>query len=369
MTDWERTLARWQDAGLIDAGAAARIREFEERDSGAVRWRWPAIVALVFGGLMLGAGVLLFVAAHWDTLSPSARFTLVVLMVAAFHLSASAAADRSQALSVTLHAVGTVSLGAGIYLSGQIFNMSAHWPSAIMLWAAGAGIAWWMLRDWVQFSLFAMLTPFWLAGEWTEAVPRMGGESFRVLGEGLLLLSITYFTARTRDRDTPKRRVLMWLGAFAVLPSAVALALEYELWRHESNPSEAPLVVGYLCAFGLPLAVAWFLRQREVWMNAIAAVWVLLLGVIGKSNNPVLYVWCAIGAAGMVAWGIREGRSERVNMGMAGFATTLLFFYFSEVMDKLDRSASLVGLGLLFLAGGWGLEKMRRRFVAQAREA
>ena len=54
---------------------------------------------------------------------------------------------------------------------------------------------------------------------------------------------------------------------------------------------------------------------------------------------------------------------------MAGFALTLLFFYFSAVMDKLGRSASLIGLGLLFLAGGWGFEKMRRRFVAQARES
>jgi uncharacterized membrane protein len=71
----------------------------------------------------------------------------------------------------------------------------------------------------------------------------------------------------------------------------------------------------------------------------------------------------------MIAWGVREGRSERVNMGMAGFALTLLFFYFSQVMDKLGRSASLIGLGLLFLAGGWALERLRRRLVAQAREA
>jgi hypothetical protein len=32
-------------------------------------------------------------------------------------------------------------------------------------------------------------------------------------------------------------------------------------------------------------------------------------------------------------------------------------------MDKLGRSASLVGLGLLFLLGGWLLEKTRRRLM------
>ena len=54
-------------------------------------------------------------------------------------------------------------------------------------------------------------------------------------------------------------------------------------------------------------------------------------------------------------------------MGAALFAATVVAFYFSEVMDKMGRSASLIGLGLLFLAGGWGLDRLRRRLVQQAR--
>jgi len=368
VNEWERTLARWSKAGLIDAAAAGRIRAFEEAQTGPAGLRWPTVVALVFGGLMLGAGVLLFVAAHWDTLSPSLRFALVVGMVAIFHFGGTAATKRTQALATTLHGVGTVSLGAGIYLSGQIFNMQEHWPAAVMLWAAGAAIGWWLLRDWVQFALFAMLTPFWLAGEWTEVFPRMGGDAFRVLAEGLLLTAFTYLSGRTRDLDGTNRRVLVWLGGFWVLPCAVSLAVESEMWRNTANPSPGPFWIGYLGAFGLPLMASFLLRRRDAWMNAVAAVWVFLLGAIAVTNNIGVYLWCAAGAAGLVAWGVRDGRSERVNMGMIGFAITLLFFYFSQVMDKLGRSASLIGLGLVFLAGGWGLEKMRRKFVAQARE-
>ena len=50
-----------------------------------------------------------------------------------------------------------------------------------------------------------------------------------------------------------------------------------------------------------------------------------------------------------------------------GFALTVLVFYFSDVMDKLGRSASLIGLGLLFLGGGYLLEQARRRLVAGVR--
>jgi hypothetical protein len=41
----------------------------------------------------------------------------------------------------------------------------------------------------------------------------------------------------------------------------------------------------------------------------------------------------------------------------------VIAFYFSTVMDKLGRSASLIAFGLLFLLGGWKLEQLRRKLV------
>jgi len=369
-TEWERALERWQQADLLDAAAVERIRTFEQNQTGPPGLRWPVIVALVFGGLMLAAGVLLFVAAHWDTLSPHERFAMVVMMVAVFHVGGALSASFSENFAITLHGIGTASLGAAIFLAGQIFNLQEHWPGGVMLWAAGAWIGWVLRRDWLQFAMAAVLTPFWLGGEWIMANPVPGAEHIRALAEGLVLLSITYFAARTRSVDGPLRNALVWIGGIALLPFAVALAAEADLWgnsRHQD--SNAPAYIGYAFAFALPLALALWLRKRDAWWNAVAAVWVFVLGLIGYSRNVGLFLWCALGAAGMIAWGVREGRSERVNMGMVAFALTLLFFYFSQVMDKLGRSASLIGLGLLFLAGGWALERLRRKLVTHARES
>jgi hypothetical protein len=41
----------------------------------------------------------------------------------------------------------------------------------------------------------------------------------------------------------------------------------------------------------------------------------------------------------------------------------VIWFYFADIFDKLDRSLALIGLGILFLAGGWALEKTRRKLV------
>src|SRR5580765_5926714 len=111
---WEGRLERWVSAGLLDSAAAERIRAWEtHHQEGGIRW--PVRLALGLGGLLLCAGVLLFVAAHWDVLAPGTRFALVVGAVAAFHLGGSFTADRWPALAVTLHACGTVALGGGIF--------------------------------------------------------------------------------------------------------------------------------------------------------------------------------------------------------------------------------------------------------------
>jgi len=49
-------------------------------------------------------------------------------------------------------------------------------------------------------------------------------------------------------------------------------------------------------------------------------------------------------AVGVIAWGLHDRRAERINLGIAGFTLTVLLFYFSDVMDKLGRSASLITL-------------------------
>jgi uncharacterized membrane protein len=82
-----------------------------------------------------------------------------------------------------------------------------------------------------------------------------------------------------------------------------------------------------------------------------------------------LYALCALGSVGMVVWGIYEKRKERLNLGIAGFAVSVLYFYFDSFMGKLGRSASLLILGVLCLAGGFALERTRRRLVARLEES
>ena len=78
---------------------------------------------------------------------------------------------------------------------------------------------------------------------------------------------------------------------------------------------------------------------------------------------------CALQATVVVAGGMRFANKDAINTGVVVFGLTVAFFYFSTVMDKLGRSLSLIGLGVLLLLGGFALERTRRRLLASLPKA
>ncbi|HTC88964.1 MAG TPA: DUF2157 domain-containing protein [Bryobacteraceae bacterium] len=364
----ESSLDRWTHASLLNSEQAARIREFEAAYAPRRSARVPILIGVALGGVMLAAGVLLFVAAHWMNLSPMQRMALLVFAVAGSHLAAAFSADRFPAMAVTLHAVGTAALGGAIFLAGQIFNMQEHWPTGVLLWAIGALAGWWLLRGWPQLASSVLLVPAWLIGEWIEAASQPM-RAYPVVAVFCTLLAICYlsaWTSRTESGEPAVARTFAWIGGLGLIPAVLTLAV-WNWWGAARTPSlDRWVVIGWIGAFLLPLSLSFFYRRTAAWMNAVAALWVGVLSALTVHHNPpLIFAWCALGSAGMIAWGIHEYRAERVNLGMAGFALTILLFYFSKVMDKLGRSTSLIVLGVVFLAGAWYWEKLRRKLVAR----
>ncbi|HEU5077523.1 MAG TPA: DUF2157 domain-containing protein [Polyangiaceae bacterium] len=427
---WQRILETWQKAGLIDEATSERIHAFESARERPRGRPWPALVAVIFGALSLGAGVLLFVAAHWDGLSPLSRFMLVLLMVGTLHGTA-AATHRLPLFASALHAAGTLSLGAGIYLSAQIFHLHERWPSGVGLWAFGAIVAWWLLRHTPQALLTALLVPAWLVSERVAALHR-GGDTDLAVAQGVFLLAVVYLFARaprSHDADGPDdgpgdhtQRGLSVLGAVALLPCALYLfaALdEHERWAAvaASAQSEPVEFAAHALAFTLPAGLGVVLRRKQasrflgpiVWVAVLslfdlgqshqylaALLWsfmgalglglwgifdryryLAILGLLGAiiaqtavlmwaSDHEEIWVYgvCVLQAAVVVAGGMRFTNRDAINSGVVVFGLTVAFFYFSTVMDKLGRSLSLIGLGVLLLGGGFLLERTRRHLLA-----
>jgi uncharacterized membrane protein len=261
-----------------------------------------------------------------------------------------------------MHAVGTVSAGAAIALVGQIFNMQEHWPAAVLLWALCAGAGWWLLRDQFQETLTLLLVPAWIVCEWIQRTDGYGGSEVYIARIGAVLAAV-YLVAFLHARRRAVSGILFAVGA-VMLPVSVAMLSHG--WIDASNDQEwgfvppmyrfaafaiivALVVVGFvldkrsavptLVIAGLALGLPWTQKIITETFNGYATSY-SQLSVLG-------FAMVAAAAVFLVWWGVRTSAKALVNFGM----------------DKLGRSLGLIMLGVLFLAGGWLLERMRRRLV------
>lgn len=366
MADFETHLTRWQQAGLLDPTTAQRIVKWERDQIKPAGLRWQGIVALTLGAILLAGGVVLFVNAHWDQLSPAWRFALVMSMVAVFHLGGAAARDGYRALSTALHAVGTVSTGAAIALVGQIFHIQEHWPAAILLWAIAALAGWILLLDQAQQIFTLLLLPAWLICEYAYAWQGHIGESV-YLGRLLLVWAVLYATLFLQSKRQAAQEVLF---AVAMITGVVSITMMIEGWRSWSS-QQLFLGLGtrlwaWLGIAGIPLVIS-VIRLKRSTVPVLAA---LLLGLAlpwtVRHHSPRLLTYALVAAFAVFLawWGVKLTSQLLVNLGVVAFAASVAWFYFSDILDKMNRSLGLIGLGVLFLAGGWGLETLRRRLMA-----
>ncbi len=397
--DWSTRLGKWVEAGLVDPSTAEAIHRWEAlhgtplAGTGGSRLGTAVWFALALGGLLLAAGLLLFVSAHWQGLAPNGRLGLLLALVLAFHGGGALAAASFPALATTLHGIATVALGGGLYLAGQTFHLNALWPEGLLLWALGAGLGWLLLRQWPQLALLALLAPAWLLAAWLRVCDQvrastsgLGDGPALVPAAGLLLLSLAYFSAPRGSHTMGGRRVLLWIGGLALVPAALLWALMASLTSGAPPLPTSLAICGWSVALGAPLILAWALGGHRLAVVGVTTGWMLAglgqarraqaqsapqalaaAGPLAAVGQGVVHLWWLLGGLMLALWGSSSGRTERVNFGAATMAITVLVYYFSSVFSLLDQAVGLLGLGLLFMVGGWGLERLRRRLLAAPR--
>jgi uncharacterized membrane protein len=382
MADFDELLVRWRSAGVLDAQGEARIRAFEgaQERAGFAGIRWQGLIALILGAILLACGVAPFISAHWDQFSPSVRFAIALGIVAAVHLAGGLVREKFAALSIALHAVGTVSAGAAIAISGQIFNMEGHWPLVILLWAIAAACGWLLLGDQVQQTLTLLLVPAWVICELSFYMgSHIGAVAF--MGRALFMGAILYLTFFVRSERKLVRRILFAVAAVAAVIGTMMMTSGWI--SYSSAQTFVPFSVriwAWIAIAALPLGIAALHGHKGLIPVALGIgfatalpwctrTWTMeAFGEIHRSvtrTEPSLAAHATIMlfALFLSLWGVRIASRRLVNLSIAYFGAATAWFYFSNVWDKVGRSLGLIGLGVLLLVGGWMLEKMRRRFM------
>lgn len=382
---------QWRAEELIDAALYDQLAEryqFAELDT-AARNRF-VVILLGLGSILLGLGIITFVAANWQALSREARVVLLLSVffgvnAAGFYLWRRPGNPSSHRLGQGLLLLGALVLGANLALMSQLFHQSGLLYQLYLVWGLGVLAMAYSLKL-TQLGILAIVLIGWGYVQGQPDFVAIGEFSWlRLLVQympvvaGVLFIPLAYLC---------RSRWIFRLGAIAVVCS-----LESSLMRAGLAQSSAWVAVS---ACALPPALLWAYRDslwgrhpRAESFDAIArTLAIVFLGLqfyllsfrgfwrvsaLEAARNSSQVPWSLainvllLGSLALWAW-LRLGRQLDLTTRVVAclIAISALIPFWHLAIDPFPLSAVFVFNVLLFiLAAGLireGLGQGQRRF-------
>lgn len=425
-------VGHWHAEGLIDAGQAeALIARYGREPETA----WGKVIFSAIGAVIFGLGIILLFAYNWDAMHRYAKLAAIFIAILAAHGAGyywSRPDSQHRKLGESLHLLGTMLFGAGIWLIAQIYHIDEHYPNGVLLWAMGALLLAWALPSLAHAMLAMALLILW---HWFEVfdfhhanqlatwliafgiLPLAWMHRSRVtLFFALALFMTSYATAvtsielryntvitvlfslacsyilfsrlvsATRFPESAGAFRVIGVGVYAVLLFLLTIGdIEEDLFRRADDTVTA--LQGFYWLFPVGLAVAGVLALLLRYSDIISEpVDRLETGIVLAALTVVLMVSFGAMPAGGAGWVllnllflthslvlIRRGtlylRWQPVTLG----SIMLAAFTFARFLDLFDslilRALAFLGLGAALFAIGFYYSHQKQRAGLRGRHA
>jgi uncharacterized membrane protein len=370
-------IKKLQADGFITSEQCSQIIErYGLKEDGG---RFLAIISTI-GSVLVAAGIILLVSAHWDEIPRAVKIALGLLLMLGAHGGALWVGGEGRGYHKTeeaLHLLGSGLFLANIALVGQIYNLSSHPPNAILIWLAGIVALPWILRSKAQHLLVLLGLGVWFAWETSDrtGVLYLGESGNQIPALALLGLSYLGFGYCLRASGFAEfSPATESIGLLAFQMFAYPLTLEF--WRsaadHGSGLSGFVIPVMSLVALGLLALGTSRLRGlsrqwRWTWGLALAAAIALLAGYPYRERDWGCQ-WFATLALFVISLlqihvGLDERSASYVNLGVAFVALHIISTYFRLVYTMGTTGLMFVVSGLFLIIFGVFLEKKRRTLM------
>ena len=389
-------LEAWQRDGTISVEQGRAILARYPADSvgyETARRRQGLVIGLsILGAVLVGLGIITFFAANWNEVP---RGVKLGALIAGVVLSYGAGYFLWQrlgytAVGIALVLLGCITYGAGVHLIGQIYHVPVDHPNLTAFWflgvlplayitrstpvmflavvlflvAAGFRLAHWLtqaadadafiLSCVLYLALGALLYAIGRSKSLSEEWEQMGG-LFRAIGAivgfGALYL-LTFHDPIEEAGRIEGADYRYWSLTYAASAIAVAGMIGLEWWRSRRGASSITEPV--------EIATVVLLLAASQALARVPVDWEPLYPI-------VMNALFALAALGLMVTGYLQGREGRVNLALGLIALFVISRYFEYSTTLFDLSLVFVGAGFILLAGGFLLERGRRRMLASMR--
>jgi uncharacterized membrane protein len=386
----EAEAAAWEHEGLIAPDQRERIlsryRAAREAEEKAGPGRLVATISTL-GTLLIGIGVLLFIASNWSRIPNAGRLTIIVVSILTsygigFHLRFSTGSYPRVGGALIL--LGAIIFGAGIFLVAQMYHVTVHYPNGPLMWGAGVLPLAYLLKQKSLLSLAIVDFLIWLGMEMRFWITDGGADwemqfitLYLMAGACLWGMGLAHRgSARLKEIAEPYiviGSLVTFLGCFI---------LTFDVYRvHFGSPALIPFYAVIAALFIVSLVARVYARRNEkLWEAEIfallavmgAGLYLALAYRGGEGTDSTLYVLAANllfagGVVGIIALGYFRRYPAYVNTGIVFFVLDVTARYFDFFWKLLPRSLFFIIGGFILLGGGVLLERKRRRILARFR--
>ncbi|MFN7930784.1 MAG: DUF2157 domain-containing protein [Blastocatellia bacterium] len=359
----KQEIPAWLQEGIVTEEAAQHLFARYELDK--LKQESTGLVAAVIftlGGLLLGGGLLSFVAANWEEIPTLAKVVLLLVTLLAFHgvgywLWHYKGWPR---LGHALVFTGSLVFGANIGLMAQIFHISGEWYGLFGAWALGALVMAYAARSWITGLLALMTALLWYGGI-SDAHPSAATALIPLVIAGAFLPLAWWLGSR-----------VLYGATFVGL--TIALCLAAAVKSNSSKHVLAAMVIGGLLSW----AAGEFHRIKNIrpaFGNPIAGLGILTLGtcsyiwsfhdwwklhnwIAGTANTSAGRVWAiplvvaAVAAVALLTASVREINVAPARRLLAiGMMVATAMLFVSAMLGASQRGdATLLTIAVNFAA-------------------
>ena len=372
----------WEEAGLLDAETATRLREHEAASTRPVLV--PAVLGV--GAVAISLGLVAIVAANWSAIGGATKLgvDLALGVVLGALIVRSSPGWRREVAVLVFYGYVLASIG----LIGQVYHLSSPLWQPLLTWSVLTAPVLWLVRSgaaagiWIAGLSVTHALVFERAFEFFERLFGSGSEGS--VGVLLALVAISPFLyfgiSRARGLDGeagPAGRAFNAAGWAAVYALAFASAMLFYVDVGVDESAGLALLpaagIWSVAAVSLP---SWQAPGERPAVSALRAT--LIIGVVSTcaALGFARAEWALVGALGqlavlaLAAWTCQSmGMRGGFRLATAAIYLRLLIVYFEVFGSLLSTGLGLISGGALAMAFAWLWSKRSNRATDAAARA
>lgn len=302
---------------------------------------------LSFGAILLGLGILSFVASNWSEMSKAVKYIILLLTMATAFGSGWKLEGNYPKTARSLHYVGVLVFGASIFLIGQMFHLGGEYYGAFLAWGVGALAIGYLLHDRILLVFVTGLLITYSIGYTADLEQISALSVLSVLVMGYVNRKIGYSRALTLALNG----YVLILAYMAVITSMLRLDVQFELLY-------LVFLTGFI--FGIillymkvPKRVATPVRIQGHLIHAVNGM-VLTFGDVWQSEEFAIVF--SVAYIIFVFYLVKQGSLFSILL----LSALVIRFYVDLSFDFMPKSLVFIIAGVMLLATGYWFEKKRK---------